>query len=97
MQLIIIISMLLVAQAVPYKVVTRQPRGFPVSPRRLKNSVCGETPEEPVSGTKCNGGLKRYTYYVATNECKSFIYGGCLGNKNNFHTMQDCVEICRFN
>lgn len=28
--------------------------------------------------------------------CKEFHYGGCLGNKNNFNSKQECVKQCRY-
>ncbi|VDN06238.1 unnamed protein product [Thelazia callipaeda] len=27
-------------------------------------------------------------------ECKEFHYGGCLGNRNRFHTKQECMKQC---
>ena len=26
--------------------------------------------------------------------CKQFMYSGCGGNKNNFKTIQECVDMC---
>lgn len=36
----------------------------------------------------------RYFYDANTRKCKPFIYGGCLGNKNNFCSLQACQMKC---
>ncbi|UYV83287.1 WFIKKN2 [Cordylochernes scorpioides] len=33
-------------------------------------------------------------FYHKKGVCKSFIYGGCEGNKNNFETKEECEEAC---
>ena len=43
----------------------------------------------------CRGAKERYYYDSATGECKSFIFGGCRGNKNNFHSIEDCQNHCK--
>lgn len=43
----------------------------------------------------CRGAKERYFYDSATGECKEFIYGGCRGNKNNFHTIEECQSQCK--
>jgi hypothetical protein len=43
----------------------------------------------------CRGAKERYYYDSATGDCKSFTYGGCRGNKNNFHTVEECQNQCR--
>ncbi|KAJ8048086.1 Carboxypeptidase inhibitor SmCI [Holothuria leucospilota] len=27
-------------------------------------------------------------------QCQQFIYGGCKGNRNNFRTIEDCIDTC---
>ncbi|VDL95299.1 unnamed protein product [Schistocephalus solidus] len=35
-------------------------------------------------------------YFDASDgTCKSFIYGGCRGNKNNFLSKHACVQTCK--
>lgn len=36
----------------------------------------------------------RYYYNITTEECEEFNYGGCKGNRNNFETIEECVDKC---
>ncbi|XP_067890692.1 carboxypeptidase inhibitor SmCI-like [Heterodontus francisci] len=45
-------------------------------------------------GGPCRGLFYRYFYNKQTKRCEEFIYGGCLGNKNNFRTEKDCQNVC---
>ncbi|KAI0984836.1 hypothetical protein GJ496_004614 [Pomphorhynchus laevis] len=49
---------------------------------------------EPVDPGPCMAAIRRYAYDYKTDSCKSFIYGGCQGNKNNFETKQQCEQAC---
>ena len=42
----------------------------------------------------CHGRWKRYWYDSDNNTCKEFVYGGCDGNENNFHTKTMCETVC---
>ncbi|XP_078084667.1 carboxypeptidase inhibitor SmCI-like [Mustelus asterias] len=42
----------------------------------------------------CRGFFYRYFYNKLTRQCEKFIYGGCLGNLNNFRTEKDCQNVC---
>ncbi|PIO37532.1 hypothetical protein AB205_0141750, partial [Aquarana catesbeiana] len=42
----------------------------------------------------CKGYIPRYYYDKETGTCKSFIYGGCGGNENNFTTKEKCEAMC---
>uniref|UniRef100_A0A8C3IV38 BPTI/Kunitz inhibitor domain-containing protein n=1 Tax=Chrysemys picta bellii TaxID=8478 RepID=A0A8C3IV38_CHRPI len=43
----------------------------------------------------CKGQIPRFFYNPASRTCKSFIYGGCRGNGNNFRTLLECQQACR--
>ncbi|KAH9635009.1 hypothetical protein HF086_010692 [Spodoptera exigua] len=44
----------------------------------------------------CFGASERYFYDSKWKVCKSTIYSGCGGNKNNFYSKEQCDQICRF-
>ncbi|XP_013110795.2 kappaPI-actitoxin-Avd3b-like [Stomoxys calcitrans] len=58
----------------------------------LKDPICA-LPSSEIG--ICRAMLPRYTYVASSNECVKFFYGGCDGNENNFHTMEECVEKCK--
>lgn len=43
----------------------------------------------------CKAVLPRFHYDLVTQDCERFIYGGCDGNENNFHTRLACQAICK--
>ncbi|CAJ0946498.1 unnamed protein product, partial [Mesorhabditis belari] len=47
-----------------------------------------------VDAGECNGVFKRFAFDGETGECRSFTYGGCGGNGNNFATLEDCEGKC---
>ncbi|UYV63954.1 hypothetical protein LAZ67_2006131 [Cordylochernes scorpioides] len=49
---------------------------------------------ERLDSGKCDSAFSRFYYDYETNSCKSFTFGGCGGNRNNFCTRQECVEFC---
>ena len=48
-------------------------------------------PKEP---GLCMAYFERYYYDPTTESCTMFIYGGCMGNRNNFETLEDCQTKC---
>ncbi|XP_023568112.1 tissue factor pathway inhibitor [Octodon degus] len=42
----------------------------------------------------CKAMIKRFFYNIFTGQCEEFIYGGCIGNQNQFLTVQECKETC---
>ena len=47
----------------------------------------------PDSG-KCDDYQTRFYYDAAMNECHSFKYHGCDGNRNNFMDEHNCMKYC---
>jgi len=43
---------------------------------------------------QCKAAFPRFYYDVNTNTCKSFLYGGCDGNDNNFEKQSECESLC---
>ncbi|NXG02953.1 TFPI1 inhibitor, partial [Sakesphorus luctuosus] len=45
----------------------------------------------------CRGYFTRYFYNKETESCEAFKYGGCLGNQNNFKSLEECQSTCQEN
>ncbi|XP_044525654.1 tissue factor pathway inhibitor isoform X3 [Gracilinanus agilis] len=67
-------------------------------PRKTeKKKILQEKPDfcflEQDSGI-CRALLLRYYYNSTSKRCEPFKYGGCLGNANNFESLEECKNIC---
>ncbi|XP_077350046.1 kunitz-type serine protease inhibitor A-like [Lithobates pipiens] len=51
--------------------------------------------DQPLDPGPCKGRVERYYYDKNAGTCKSFIYGNCQGNENNFATMDKCELMCK--
>jgi len=49
--------------------------------------------EEPDAGP-CKASKPRFYFDENDKSCKTFLYGGCKGNRNNFLTEKDCQNAC---
>ncbi|BHF79397.1 zinc-containing alcohol dehydrogenase [Sparganum proliferum] len=49
----------------------------------------------PIKKGRCRASLERYGYNSETGKCKKFIFGGCDGNENNFHSKKECEMASR--
>ncbi|XP_004531350.1 male accessory gland serine protease inhibitor-like [Ceratitis capitata] len=62
----------------------------------LKDPICGEEHSADGNGLiKCAAYVPSWTFDSAKNECLSFIYGGCGGNKNRFGSQDACEKKCK--
>ncbi|KAG8194023.1 hypothetical protein JTE90_003623 [Oedothorax gibbosus] len=43
----------------------------------------------------CGAYAQRYFFNRFTGDCHEFIFGGCLGNNNNFESKEQCLEYCK--
>nr|XP_022324862.1 neurogenic locus notch homolog protein 4-like isoform X2 [Crassostrea virginica] len=48
---------------------------------------------QPVAGP-CKMREVRFFYNSVNKKCEQFVYGGCLGNKNNFASQKACERAC---
>lgn len=44
----------------------------------------------------CKAAFQRYYYDNVEQKCLKFIYGGCRGNENNFETIAECEQTCKW-
>ncbi|XP_072910322.1 carboxypeptidase inhibitor SmCI-like isoform X1 [Hemitrygon akajei] len=55
-----------------------------------KKDICSQ----PAEAGPCRAYLPRYFYKVESQKCEKFIYGGCMGNGNNFVSKKECTARC---
>uniref|UniRef100_T1GTK3 BPTI/Kunitz inhibitor domain-containing protein n=1 Tax=Megaselia scalaris TaxID=36166 RepID=T1GTK3_MEGSC len=46
------------------------------------------------AGGHCKASQRRYFYNYKLHKCQGFNYGGCIGNLNNFYSIEDCIQVC---
>jgi len=51
----------------------------------------------PKEKGRCRAIKPRFFYNNENGQCENFDYGGCGGNENNFHTLEDCKSKCNVN
>lgn len=49
---------------------------------------------EPMKKGTCSGNILRAYFDTQEGRCRLFSYSGCDGNRNNFQTEQDCMNVC---
>ncbi|XP_045052178.2 tissue factor pathway inhibitor [Desmodus rotundus] len=72
-------------------------RDYLKKPGKAKTALQKEKPdfcflEEEVG--ICRAYFIRYFYNNQSKKCESFVYGGCLGNMNNFQSLEECKNTC---
>ncbi|XP_017786716.1 PREDICTED: balbiani ring protein 3-like [Nicrophorus vespilloides] len=56
--------------------------------------VCFEALETGNCSGEESKNLTRYRFNPRTNKCENFMYSGCQGNHNNFHSEEVCGQVC---
>eukprot|EP01026_Neomeris_dumetosa_P054075 TRINITY_DN4843_c1_g1_i1.p2 TRINITY_DN4843_c1_g1~~TRINITY_DN4843_c1_g1_i1.p2 ORF type:complete len:118 (+),score=3.98 TRINITY_DN4843_c1_g1_i1:107-460(+) len=59
-------------------------------PVTVENVIC----LQPSDIGPCFAAMPRYYFNPQSQTCEIFIYGGCLGNSNNFITKEECEAAC---
>ncbi|KAL0859200.1 hypothetical protein ABMA27_011017 [Loxostege sticticalis] len=49
---------------------------------------------QPIESGICFGNFDRFAFDSNTGKCTEFVYGGCGGNDNLFHTLEECRSAC---
>jgi len=64
--------------------------------QKANNGACVEEPDCYSSKKigECRAHFKKWHFDINAYECKSFVYGGCGGNKNRFETKEECEMKC---
>lgn len=62
--------------------------------RSSEKVQCEEKCRQPLAVGMCRAAFPRWHFSETSGECESFIFGGCLGNDNNFETEQECKDEC---
>uniref|UniRef100_A0A8B9CPA2 Tissue factor pathway inhibitor n=1 Tax=Anser brachyrhynchus TaxID=132585 RepID=A0A8B9CPA2_9AVES len=71
--------------------------GAPLPPLKLGHSICPDFCFHEKDPGTCRGFFSRYFYNKETKLCEIFKYGGCLGNQNNFKSLEECQTTCQGN
>ena len=50
----------------------------------------------PAETGDCDGIFPRYSFNSDSGQCEQFIFGGCGGNDNNFETIEQCQQTCKY-
>ena len=61
--------------------------------------VATETPDRctlPAESGLCKAAFQRFYFNSDSGQCEQFIFGGCGGNDNNFETMEQCQQTCKY-
>jgi len=48
----------------------------------------------PKDSGPCEGTRVYWYYNHEKTKCRKFVYGGCGGNKNRFHSQSECIANC---
>lgn len=68
------------------------------SEQLCKHACLSEDPcLQPKMPGSCDEMHRRFYYDSIEGKCLRFLYGGCLGNRNNFHTLSECQHKCKRN
>ncbi|XP_037576181.1 boophilin-G2 isoform X1 [Dermacentor silvarum] len=58
------------------------------------NSFSGSVCHRPPYSGPCRADFSRFYFDASSNSCRTFVYGGCKSNGNNFQTASECMQAC---
>ena len=56
----------------------------------ISSAICSLPPD----AGPCRASFTKVYYNPRTRQCEGFLYGGCMGNENNFNSVQECLQRC---
>ncbi|KAL8615448.1 hypothetical protein ACOMHN_053784 [Nucella lapillus] len=65
-----------------------------ISCSHLEIGTTAKVCQQPPKRGQCEGDFNRYFYNSTGHQCQHFLYGGCGGNDNRFHSMEKCQIAC---
>ncbi|XP_026579404.1 BPTI/Kunitz domain-containing protein-like isoform X1 [Pseudonaja textilis] len=48
----------------------------------------------PNDSQRCGEPKNRFFYNITSKSCEPFVYHGCPGNRNRYHTIEECQRYC---
>nr|QHR82827.1 serine protease inhibitor 3 [Vipera anatolica senliki] len=54
----------------------------------------GSCTSVPNDSERCGEPKDRFFYNVTSKSCEPFVYHGCPGNRNRYHTLEECKRYC---
>ncbi|XP_026546510.1 BPTI/Kunitz domain-containing protein-like [Notechis scutatus] len=48
----------------------------------------------PNDSQRCGEPKDRFFYNITSKSCEPFVYHGCPGNRNRYHTIEECKRYC---
>merc|ERR1712168_669421 len=61
---------------------------------KSRPELCSLPPMKPDFGRMCLAYFRMYHWDNKRGKCVKYVYGGCGGTKNLFHTEQECYDTC---
>jgi hypothetical protein len=58
------------------------------------DSALTEVCKLPKDSGPCYAYIRSWFHNPQTDRCEPFVYGGCMGNGNNFRTKEACEAAC---
>ncbi|XP_050037570.1 thrombin inhibitor hemalin-like isoform X1 [Dermacentor andersoni] len=58
------------------------------------NLFAGPVCHRPPYSGPCKAAFTRFYFDAGSSSCRTFIYGGCNSNGNNFRTASQCMQVC---
>ncbi|XP_060859868.1 papilin isoform X4 [Metopolophium dirhodum] len=65
-----------------------------INPLKTQEELDEDVCKLPKDSGPCEGNKVYWYYNHEKTKCRKFVYGGCGGNRNRFHSQSDCITNC---